>query len=569
MKTINVITVLFVLAVTNIASAKITIVGPVQSIKSSACLAADGGNQLRPFPLKYVSPPDAESAVQRELADPNADTDFSGWTINEGVPLSGIFTVDYYNSKFVAIHQSGSQIRARYTKGPGDPDTLRWVQLVDSTQAINNPAEKYPIIDPAPEDEPNSTNPDPAKYRPFYYNEEEIADRTGGADYDLKFYDFPTRSHPPTGIARWEGTLYLSSWDGNTPGTVTLHGGIQYGFVAGCLVWEDWPGFEYVYDLITNIGLPPFEPVKKNRLMLPSVSTDGTIKDVTCNMGGIITTDGNMIEINWDPPLDTNSPVEIVFTANEAFLELGPGMWFLDSNAVGDVNSDNAELERIGPTLGYCNAFISMTGVTGATHPGTAYRGRWWQYPFTGLWTAWFDNGPFEEPGAKKINVKLTAEPIDPCQPAYLNVTIGYAKNNWHYTLNSEPPLPMFIPDLTTENMFIFRDPTPIYNGPVTGVMNINGSLESAAYNPEWTSISVQGQNIKIGMAMINHDDPYHDPLGGADTDGDNTVGLGDLALMKTDWQNEGTKFESDINGDEIIDLRDYAIFAAHFGQSE
>lgn len=99
--------------------------------------------------------------------------------------------------------------------------------------------------------------------------------------------------------------------------------------------------------------------------------------------------------------------------------------------------------------------------------------------------------------------------------------------------------------------------------------MEIDGFLESLAYNPKWTSISLQGENINIKMAMINQDDPYLDPLGGADTDGDNAVGLTDLELMGSDWLSEGSKFESDLNGDEIVDLQDFAIFAAHFGQSE
>ena len=185
MKTINIIAVVCILTIANIASAKITINGPTKSTKLSRCPAKDGMNQLSPYPPEYVSPPDAKSPTQKELA--SGDTDFTGWTFNKGAALSGTLTIDYYHSKFVSTHRSGSQIRARYTKGAGDPATLRWVQLIETNDPKGGATSPY--IDPYPEDEPNSTSPDPNKTRPFYYNEEEIGARTAKPTFDLKFYD--------------------------------------------------------------------------------------------------------------------------------------------------------------------------------------------------------------------------------------------------------------------------------------------------------------------------------------------------------------------------------------------
>ena len=565
MKTINIITVLCILTIVNIASAKITVMGPTKSTKLSRCPAKDGMNQLKPHPPEYVSPPDANSVTQKELAD--GDTDFPGWTFNKGAPLSGTLTIDYYHSKFKSTHYSGSQIRARYTKGAGDPNTLRWVQLVDTSAPRSGASSPY--IDPYPDDEPNAINPDPNKSRPFYYNEEEIGARTAKPTFDLKFYDFPKRGHPPNSFEKWEGTLFLSSWDGNTPGTVSLHDGIKYGFVAGCWQLETWRGLLYYYFFCKETGRDFLTAYTTGKVALTYSGAGGTISNVMCNQGGAITTDGNTIEIDWDPPLEPNSPVSIDFTSEAAFVTFDSGTWSLEGVTVGDINNDNSLLERTAPALGLCNAEIDIAGNVIATHPGTAYQGQWCYYPSTNFWTAWFDNGPFEEPGSKKINAEMTIERLDPEQPASLSVTLGYATNTWHLIENTEPPLPVSIPNLPTENMYIFRDPAPIYDGPVIEPLEISGFLESPMYNPKWTSISVQGQNIKINMAMINQDDPYLDPLGGADTDGDNVVGLADLALMGFDWLSEGTKFESDLNGDDIVNLHDFAIFSAHFGHSE
>jgi len=565
MKRISIIAAVCILTIVNIASAKITINGPTKSTRLSRCPAKDGMNQLSPYPPEYVAPPDAKSPTQKELA--NGDTDFTGWTFKKGPALSGTLTIDYYHSKFKSTHYSGSQIRARYNKGAGDPATLRWVQLVDTSAPKSGASSPY--IDPYPEDEPNSIKPDPSKTRPFYYNEEQIADRTAKPTFDLKFYDYPKRYHPPDSFVKWEGTLFLSSWDGNTPGTVSLHDGIKYGFIAGCWQWGTFSGFRYYYKFCNETGRSLFTPYTTDKVVLTYTGSGGTISNVMCDQPGVISTDGDTIEINWDPPLEPNTPVGIDFMSEAAFVAFDSGQWSFEGAPVGDVNNNNSSLERIAPAVGLCNAEIDITGNVIAPHHGTAYQGQWHPYPFTNVWTAWFDDGPFEEPGQKKINTEMIIERLDPGQPAFLNVRLGYATAEWELTAIPEPPLPMFIPDPATENLYIFRDPVPIYNGPVTDPIEIDGFLESLAYNPKWTSISVQGENINIRMAMINHDDPYLDPLGGADTDGDNAVGLTDLELMSSDWLSEGSKFESDLNGDEIVDLQDFAIFAAHFGQSE
>jgi len=61
------------------------------------------------------------------------------------------------------------------------------------------------------------------------------ADYGFGTDYDLHFYDFPMRYHPPASHVSWQAELYLCSWDGTTTVTFYDFGGIQWGFEAACV----------------------------------------------------------------------------------------------------------------------------------------------------------------------------------------------------------------------------------------------------------------------------------------------------------------------------------------------
>jgi hypothetical protein len=195
----------------------ITVVNPAPAnhTATSTCPAADGNNKLAPDPVLYLAPPAAGQGVLAELAN-TKNTSFAGWTFNVGAALNGTLTIDHYISSFAGTHYSGAQFQATYAPGAGDPANLRWVQMVDTSSPQTGATSPY--IDPYPNDDT----------LPFYYTEPE------NKQWGLVFSDYPKRSHPPTSSVTWRGNLYLVDWDGKTPGAVTVHDGVKWGFDAGC-----------------------------------------------------------------------------------------------------------------------------------------------------------------------------------------------------------------------------------------------------------------------------------------------------------------------------------------------
>ena len=192
-------------------SADVTIVNPAGAnhTPKSTCPALDGSNQLKPDPATHLPPPQAGQGVLAELA--NGDSPFPGWTFNAGAALSGTLTINYYHSVFEDTHYSGANIKATYTPGAGDPATLRFVQMIETDDPATGATSPY--IDPYPNDDPTNAP------LPFYWTEKQTK------KYGLTFSDASRRYHPPTSSVTWRGNLYLTSWDGKTPGTVTVHDG--------------------------------------------------------------------------------------------------------------------------------------------------------------------------------------------------------------------------------------------------------------------------------------------------------------------------------------------------------
>ncbi len=186
---------------------------------SSTCPGNDGGNRLDPEPVLQLPPPQAGDPIFTELANTN-NTAFTGWTFQPGAALSGTLTLNYYWSKFHSIHNSGARISASYAPGGGDPAMLRWIQMADTT-APTRPFTS-PYIDFFP-----TTN---GAQVPFYWNETQRA----AAHTNNDIQDFALRLHPPTKTVVFHANAYIASWDGKIPGTVSLHDGIRWGFVAGC-----------------------------------------------------------------------------------------------------------------------------------------------------------------------------------------------------------------------------------------------------------------------------------------------------------------------------------------------
>jgi len=202
--------------------------GPI--VPLSFCPAADGLNFLSPLPLVYVAP-GADPALIPELVA--GDTPFGavGWGFAWGPPLNGDLLIDLYASTFVGVHQSGAEIDIRYNRAPGDPENLRWIQIIETSAPLNGAVPPY--IDPFPNDDPP-----PPPGLPFYWTEAEHALHSNGVNpngpFDLHFHDLSNRSHPPTSLQWWMATLYLVSWNGLDPGIVVIHDGITWGWVGAC-----------------------------------------------------------------------------------------------------------------------------------------------------------------------------------------------------------------------------------------------------------------------------------------------------------------------------------------------
>jgi hypothetical protein len=66
------------------------------------------------------------------------------------------------------------------------------------------------------------------KGRPFYSFEEENGDRTASTFSFFDNSDRDDRTDPD--FIRWRGELMIASWDGSTPGHVTVYDGISWGW---------------------------------------------------------------------------------------------------------------------------------------------------------------------------------------------------------------------------------------------------------------------------------------------------------------------------------------------------
>jgi hypothetical protein len=564
------------------SAADVTIVRPVNLTKKSGCPALDGFNFLVPRPPTKLPPPDEKSAIFNELK--NGDTNFSNWTFQKGGKLNGTLTIQDYHSKFIENHFSGGEIRLRYKKGAGDPANIQFVQMVNSTfNKTANPelTGNYPVIDPFPEDEPNKVHPDPAKYRPFYYNEEEWADHTGtgkpGADFDIDFWDFSKRRHPPSSEATWSGDLYITSWDGQTPGTVTFHDGINWGWYGTCNIPISIDNCAPWHDTFKTIVTP--SPPGADKVILSFNGAKGTIgiDSVLVDQGGDVNVwDGNIIKIEWSRKLEPNTPLTVQFNAGYQNVTFANGAWYSDGNLVGGVDPCSTTLTKTGPGIDIYNLRLTdgqdSNGASWSDR-GTGYDlGHWYRYPNYGRRNVWFYDGPYDVNGHKKINASMSIRCLDANNPASANITLGYSTGAWSSLGYSYPPLPGNVSTPSLENAYIYCDVNhPLFQGPVTGQIQIESSIVASSYHPEWLCVCITGQNVEIEYGFTNYDEPYAPPLGGADFDGSGCVNEHDLRLVNHQWLKGNqyeSKYESDLNGDGIVNLRDFAEFAQKWRQN-
>lgn len=188
-------------------------------------------------------------ALKNELDDTDGDgksdgdTHFDGWTFDYSFKsLSGTLYINTYEAEYKGDHWGGAEIDITYKKGPNDPETLRWIQLITTTHPLNGATSPY--IDPYPNDGTDGA--------PFYYYEGEVTD-------PLHFYDFSSRTHPlpiPFAPITWRAELYLVEWDNAKK--VIFHDGIQWG-------WEMHPIPEPSTIILLASGLAGYLGIKRIR----------------------------------------------------------------------------------------------------------------------------------------------------------------------------------------------------------------------------------------------------------------------------------------------------------------
>jgi len=224
---------------------------------SSNCPVGDGKSYLTPDPIKNSSEFFNLSGVSKDARDELADgdTSFEGWTFdytNKWCSANGTLYIDIYKSVFYGNHFSGAAFEARYIKGDGDPDKLRWIQYVAPEKPFDPDQEYDPVtgqptttngsiapanggfIDPYPNDTQDNG--------PFYCHsgttgDWSITNFTNGTnsfgEYDLRFEDYPRVHHPPVSSNGMSFELYLVGWNGSKQ--VDFLGGIQWGFHGACV----------------------------------------------------------------------------------------------------------------------------------------------------------------------------------------------------------------------------------------------------------------------------------------------------------------------------------------------
>lgn len=207
------------------ARAELTITGP-EKITPGAIPPNGSGYSTITWGSSAIGPSDADLTALK--------TAFPVWTFNVGGPaaLNGtLFISDFFATATAIL--GGAGIELGYDDAAGDPPlkNLEWIQVVTTSDPILN--KPNPSVDGG--GDPNYNGPP----LPFYYSPDQDSSLKAGGVYG--FSDYPSRYWPkppdsPYAInsTTWQADLLLTSWSGtldkNNNGTVTIHGGLNWGF---------------------------------------------------------------------------------------------------------------------------------------------------------------------------------------------------------------------------------------------------------------------------------------------------------------------------------------------------
>jgi hypothetical protein len=128
---------------------------------------------------------------------------------------------------------------------------------------------------------------------------------------------------------------------------------------------------------------------------------------------------------------------------------------------------------------------------------GTGYdRGAWYYYPFTDWWNQWFYNDAPVRDQRKVITVDLSIQPLNPITSGYVEVAVNWTTLDWPADWGA-PPLPEDLQSEDEENRYIQRRAI-IARTEVRGTLTSNSSVEVETYCPQWVSLDIRGENIRV-----------------------------------------------------------------------
>ncbi len=123
----------------------------------------------------------------------------------------------------------------------------------------------------------------------------------------------------------------------------------------------------------------------------------------------------------------------------------------------------------------------------------------WYYYPMENWWNIWFYDHPFDDQRFKTIDVWFEVMKLNPTAPSWFEFAVNWSTDLWWMDgPGDRPPLPG-----EDEMLYIGRE--ILIGGPdVQGFFQF--PYEILAYNPEWVSIDVRGENFMIEFGEILHD---------------------------------------------------------------
>jgi hypothetical protein len=155
-----------------------------------------------------------------------------------GAAAPGTLTIDSYFA-WVRGQVGGAQIVTRYDDGDGVADwfipapgtpSYRWIQEINTNKPLGGAG--VPYIDPRPGDD---VKQGAAFELPYYWTDREAIGRyTNGANFDLRFFDRPSRACDQW--VTWRAELFITTENNFTyPQTdathvITIHDGVRWGY---------------------------------------------------------------------------------------------------------------------------------------------------------------------------------------------------------------------------------------------------------------------------------------------------------------------------------------------------